>query len=42
MSAQTGPPEDDRGRYLGWAIGGILILGVLAVGATFWFIYHPY
>jgi hypothetical protein len=25
----------------GWIAGGIVIAAVLAVGATFWFMYHP-
>jgi hypothetical protein len=28
-------------RYLGWIAGGGAILAVFAVGAAFWFSYHP-
>ncbi len=28
-------------RYAGWIAGGLAILAVLAVGAGFWFRYHP-
>ncbi len=33
--------EDTRGANLGWIVGGLVILAVFAVGAGFWFIYHP-
>lgn len=41
MSATAGPPEDDRGTYLGWIAGGAVIVGILLIGAAFWFIHHP-
>jgi hypothetical protein len=31
----------ERSEYTGWIVGGIVILGVLAVGAAFWFSHHP-
>lgn len=27
--------------YLGWIVGGILIVAVFAIMGAFWFMYHP-
>ncbi len=34
-------PESERGQNLGWVAGALVILSVFAVGAAFWFKYHP-
>lgn len=39
--AQSASAPDDRNPYLGWIVGGLIILAVFAVMGTFWFIYHP-
>jgi hypothetical protein len=41
MSAETAPPEGSLTREAGWIAGGIVIAGVLLVGAAFWFMHHP-
>ena len=28
--------------YLGWIVGGLIILAVFAVMGAFWFMYHPF
>jgi len=33
--------DDARGTNVGWLAGGLVILAVFAVGAFFWFKYHP-
>jgi hypothetical protein len=33
--------DEDRGAYIGWLAGGLVIVAVLAVGAGLWFHYHP-
>ncbi len=33
--------SNERREDLGWVLGGLVILGVFAVGAAFWFSYHP-
>jgi hypothetical protein len=35
------PSEETRGLYAGWVAAALVILGVLVVGAVFWFRYHP-
>lgn len=30
-----------EGDLKGWVAGALVIVGVLAVGAAFWFRYHP-
>ena len=37
----AGTPLDRTNPYLGWIVGGIIILLVFAVMGTFWFLYHP-
>jgi hypothetical protein len=32
--------DSERGSYRGWAIGGGVIVAVLAIGLSLWFIYH--
>ena len=39
-SAGRSTQENSGGLYLGWVVGGLLILAIFAVGAAFWFIYH--
>lgn len=34
------PPREPN-PYLGWIVGGIIIVAVFAVMGAFWFIYHP-
>ncbi|HXY46635.1 MAG TPA: hypothetical protein VEK13_01900 [Thermoplasmata archaeon] len=34
-------PDDRRGLYTGWFVGGLVILAVFVAGAAFWFMYHP-
>ncbi|HTT73739.1 MAG TPA: hypothetical protein VMG99_06295 [Thermoplasmata archaeon] len=34
------PMEDDRGAYVGWLVGGLVILAVVVVMAGLWFHYH--
>lgn len=33
--------EKKYNPYLGWVVGGILILAIFAVMGVFWFMYHP-
>ena len=34
-------PGSEEGTYAGWYIGAAVIVAVLAVSFTIWFIYHP-
>ncbi len=41
-SARHGPARDTRwDLYKGWVLGLLIVVIVLAVGAGFWFHYHP-
>ena len=33
--------EGDRKAYVGWVLGGLVLLVVMIVGAAFWFMHHP-
>jgi hypothetical protein len=33
--------NDGRGENAGWLAGLLVIVAIFAVGATFWFMYHP-
>jgi hypothetical protein len=42
MSAPSGTAyEERRGANAGWIAGALVVLAVFAVGAYFWFRYHP-
>lgn len=34
--------EREPNPYAGWIAGGLIILAILAVGATLWFSHHPW
>jgi hypothetical protein len=40
-SSTAAEPEPSFRQNAGWIAGAIVIAGVLAVGAAFWFMYHP-
>lgn len=42
MVADPRPEDDTSGSYAGWVAGALVIAAVLAVGAIFWFMHHPY
>ena len=37
----AGAPSHRTNPYLGWIVGGIIVLLVFVVMGTFWFLYHP-
>lgn len=39
--AQGSTAADLGNPYLGWIVGGLIILAVFAVMGAFWFMYHP-
>lgn len=39
-STESGPP-DDYNQSMGWVVAGIIVAAVFAVGAAFWFTFHP-
>ncbi len=41
MTADAAAPEEAPGLYAGWLAGLLIIVGVMAVGAFFWFTHHP-
>jgi hypothetical protein len=41
MPAAARPYETASGAHAGWIAGVVVILGVLVVGAAFWFLHHP-
>lgn len=42
MGGATEPiQEDDYNPNLGWIAAGVIIAAVFAVGAAFWFTFHP-
>jgi hypothetical protein len=34
-------PASAANLYAGWIAGGLVVLGVLLIGAFFWFSHHP-
>jgi len=41
VAASASAHDDDAGLHAGWIAGALVIAGVFAVGAFFWFRYHP-
>ena len=41
MAAETQRGDDESGLLSGWIAGGLVVVAIFAVGAYFWFSYHP-
>ncbi|MGD0718000.1 MAG: hypothetical protein ABSA15_00240 [Thermoplasmata archaeon] len=42
MSGATEPGSDDTYHpNVGWIASGLIVAAIFAVGAAFWFMYHP-